>query len=270
MWRAVVLMLLTFCSVAHAEEIRLTHPLGDAYLLTPERCEPACPLLIVSHSRGMTAAESLTHPNLARFFGRFVEGGFAVLVSNDAGGDTWGKPAALLYLEQVRARAVRLFAFSGRSYALGYSMGGLPALLSAYKGLFPVAGVLLLDARVNLLNAWQAQDRRRREDIAAALDVSSRAPLPHGADPLHDYPAENDLPLFVAGSPQDQTVPFAENGEALFGRSGAREKQLLWLSGPHLGESHFGGRVADEMLAFLNRLEHLDRAEVRRETPALP
>lgn len=205
----------------------------------------------------MSAETSLSRPHLERMFERFARAGFAVLVSNDAGTRSWGQPASLLYLAQLRERAVQLFAFNGNTYTLGYSMGGLPATLSAYKNVFPVAGVLLLDARVNLLDAWHGSDLTRRAEIARALGVDGHDPLPVGTDPLHDYAAAHALalPLFVAGSPDDQTVPFARNGEALFARGAAPDSQLVRLKGPHLGGSHFDGEVVADMLGFLRRVE---------------
>ncbi|WP_245557546.1 alpha/beta hydrolase family protein [Deinococcus peraridilitoris] len=238
-------------------ERRIAHPLGDAYLLQPERCNPSCPLLIVSHSRGMSASESMTRPHLQRMFERFTRAGFAVLVSNDAGARSWGQPASLMYLSQIRERAIRKFLFNGNTYTFGYSMGGLPATLSAFRRVFPVMGVVLLDARVNLLDAWQGSDPGRRHEIAEAYGVPVSGALPFGADPYHDYhaPEYHALPVFVAGSPDDRTVVFAQNGEALFLRSSTPDSQLLRLKGPHLGGSHFDDEVTSSMVTFLERLE---------------
>jgi len=218
----------------------------------------------------MTAVESLAKPHLRRFFRNFTEAGFAVLVSDDAGADTWGAPKVLDYLAQVREEAIREFPFNGITYALGYSMGGLPALMSAYRASFPVSGVLLLDARVNLLDAWQSNDVVRRREIAQAFGVLDSDPLPLGSCPLSDFQGDvtRRVPVFVAGSPDDRTVPFAVNGQEVYRRVRGVPKQLMVLSGPHLGASHFADEVAESMVAFLERLEHLARAAKRAQETA--
>ncbi|GMA14299.1 alpha/beta hydrolase (plasmid) [Deinococcus metallilatus] len=238
--------------------LRFTHPLGDAFLLRPASCAPACPLVVVSHSRGMSAELSLTRPHLRSLFARLTEAGYAVLISNDAGPTTWGAPQALTYLADMHARAVRTFPFNGHTYNFGYSMGGLPALLTAYKGVYPVSGVILLDAQVNLLDVWRGSNATFSAEVTASHGLNGQAALPPGRDPYHDFAGQDaaQLPLLVAGSAEDQVVAFTRNGEALYARSASPESRLLRLTGPHLGASHFGDALVSGMLAFLNRLEH--------------
>lgn len=239
-----------------ARALRFPHPLGDAFLLRPARCSPACPLVVVSHSRGMTAEESLTRPHLRALFTRLTGAGYAVLVSNDAGATTWGAPQALTYNADMRHRAIRTFAFNGRTYNFGYSMGGLPALLAAYMPVYPVSGVVLLDAQVSLQDVWKGVNPKFREDIRVAHGLGTRAALPANRDPVtFAGSAVARVPLLVAGSPEDQAVPFKRNGEAIFKRATSPESRLLRLPGPHLGGSHFGDKFVNPMLTFLNRLE---------------
>lgn len=238
--------------------LRFAHPLGDAFLFRPAGCTPACPLVVVSHSRGMTAEVSLTRPHLRAVYGRLLGAGYAVLVSNDAGPTTWGAPQALTYLAQMRAQAIQSFPFNGRTYNFGYSMGGLPALLTAYLPVYPVSGVVLLDAAVNLQDVWTSENAAFRADIGAAYSLPLDAPLPPARDPYNDFaaPEAARLPLLVAGSADDRVVPFARHGEPLLARNTSPQSRLLRLTGAHLGGSHFGPVFVDEMLAFLNRLEH--------------
>ncbi|WP_309573416.1 alpha/beta hydrolase [Deinococcus sp.] len=234
---------------------RLAHPQGDAFLFVPGPCTPACPLVVVSHSRGMTAELSITRPHLLAIFHALQSAGYAVLVSNDAGPTTWGAPQALTYLADMHARATHLFPFDGHTFNLGYSMGGLPALLTAYSGVYPVSGVMLLDAQVNLDDAWRGGNPTFMADIAAAHGVTPRGTLPPGRDPARDYPgAGAALPMLVMGSAADSAVSFARNGEVLFEDNVIPESRLLHLDGPHLGGSHFGSGVVSEMLAFLERV----------------
>ncbi|WP_246351713.1 alpha/beta hydrolase family protein [Deinobacterium chartae] len=237
--------------------LRLAHPLGDAYLLVPPRCRSAaCSLIVVSHSRGMTAQASFERAHLNTLYSSFTSAGYAVLVSDDAGARSWGNPQSLSYLGEVHRLATRHFRFSGRTYTFGYSMGGLPALLSAYRGVFPVHGVMLLDARVNLEDAWRSTDHKRRAEIAHAFGIAPTDELPHGFDPLSDYGEGSRIPMFIAGSPTDRTVPFSSNGERLYHRdSRTAQVELLRLEGPHLGGSHWGPEVVGSMVRFVNRLE---------------
>lgn len=235
---------------------RLPHSQGDAFLFPAVNCAPTCPLVIVSHSRGMSAETSLARPHLRRIFETFANAGYAVLVSHDAGTNTWGNDASVAYLAQVREQAVALVPFNGRTYTLGYSMGALPALRAARQNTFPVAGALLLDGTANLENAWRGSDAKRREEIARAHGVAQGDSLPPGADPLAANEDEGrELPLFVAGSLGDQTVPLRLNGLALYARADPAVRRLLLLTGPHLGGSHFGEAVVREMLKFLNANE---------------
>ncbi|THF84994.1 alpha/beta hydrolase [Deinococcus sp. KSM4-11] len=244
-----------------SEPLRLPHPLGDAFLYTPTACAPTCPLVVVSHSRGMTADLSLTRPHLTALYARLQGAGYAVLVSNDAGPTTWGAPQALTYLADMHARAVRLFPFDGHTFTFGYSMGGLPALLTAYAGVYPVSGVMLLDAQVSLEDAWRGGNPTFMADIAAAHGLRPGEALPPGRDPARDYPgAGTALPLLVAGSAADSAVSFARNGEVLYAANTSPESRLLHLDGPHLGGTHFGPAFADELLAFLERVRQAQLA----------
>ncbi|SMB90381.1 hypothetical protein [Deinococcus hopiensis] len=252
------------------EALRFAHPLGEAFLFLPAACAPSCSLVVVSHSRGMTADLSLTRPHLRAIYARLLGAGFAVLVSNDAGPTTWGAPQALTYLAEMRARAIQSFAFSGRTYNFGYSMGGLPALLTAYLPVYPVSGVMLLDAEVNLTDVWTGPNATFRADMSAAYDLPSGAPLPRARDPYNDFatPEAARLPILVVGSAEDRVVPFARNGEALFARTTSPQSRIVRLTGPHLGGTHFGPALVDEMLAFLAGLEPARKAVP--ETPAAP
>lgn len=238
--------------------LRFAHPLGDAFLFRPAVCAPSCSLVVVSHSRGMTAELSLTRPHLRAVYARLLGAGYAVLVSNDAGPATWGAPQALIYLAEMRARAIQSFPFSGRTYNFGYSMGGLPALLTAYLPVYPVSGVVLLDAGVNLQAVWTGTNAAFQADIASAYSLPVGALLPPARDPYNDFatPEAARLPLLVAGSPDDRVVPFARHGEPLLARNTSPHSRLVRLTGTHLGGSHFGPAFLDEVLAFLNRLEH--------------
>ncbi|PYE56202.1 alpha/beta hydrolase family protein [Deinococcus yavapaiensis] len=251
--------------LAH-EEVRVPNPFGDAYLLRPTSCPvTGCPLIIVANSRGLSAEKALERPNLQSIFSELTRARFAVLVSNDPTGRAWGRPDFLRYLGEIRTDASKLFEFNGHTYTLGYSMGGIAALMAAYKNVFPVSGVVLLDGRVNLLDAWQGSDAARVREIADAYGIRTNDPLPVADDPLHGYkgPREASLPILIAGSPDDKTVSLLHNGEALFARTTSRESRFVRLTGPHLGASHFGPEFTKPMLAFLERLEHLARASKR-------
>ncbi len=235
----------------------IAHPQGAAYLFTPRAClERPCPLIVISHTRGRTAAEFARSPFVGQFLNAFTARGFAVLFSNDAGPRTWGGPAAQAYLTDVRRSADLRFRSNGHTYAFGISMGGLAALRSALIGNTTVRGVALLDAHVSVATALHdASDATRQAEVAEAYGFEGAlTPVPPGLDPIELIRAR-PLPLFVAGSPQDQTVPFAANGEAIFPYAQPSVSRLLTYSGPHLGGSHFAPSVVTEVAAFFERLE---------------
>ena len=235
----------------------IAHPAGAAYLFTPRAClTRPCPLIVISHTRGRTAAEFAQSPFVRQFLNAFTARGFAVLFSNDGGPRTWGGPAAQTYLAEVRRAALERFRFSGHHYAFGLSMGGLAALRSALDGPDEVRGVALLDAHVSVATALHdGSDPSRQAEVAAAYGLADgRAEVPPDLDPI-DLIRTQPLPLFVAGSAQDQTVPFAANGEAIFPLALPGESRLLIYAGPHLGGSHFAPSVVSEVADFFARLE---------------
>ncbi len=249
---------------------RIEHPLGESYLYTPLACAARpCPLIVVSHTRGRTAADFAASPFVKLYSDAFLARGFAVLISNDAGPRTWG--AALGYLGQVHAQVVRRFAWNTRTYAFGLSMGGLAALRSALGGPYPVSGVALLDAHVSLDAALRDPgDASRQNEVAQAYGLANvQTALPPRSDPLeliHDQP---DLPVLIAGSPDDGAVPFAANGLALFTQSQSTqspsaERRLLTLSGPHLGGSHFAPAVVSALADFFAEQERRLLARAKR------
>jgi hypothetical protein len=248
-------------------EYRIEHPLGESYLYTPVQCAAQpCPLIVVSHTRGRTAADFRLSPFVRLYLDAFLERGFAVLLSSDAGPRTWGNPAALNYLGAVHAQAVRRFAWNRRTYAFGLSMGGLSALRSALIGPYPVFGVALLDAHVSLDAALRdPSDTSRQTEVAQAYGLSgAQAALPLRSDPLdliRDHPA---LPVFMAGSPDDTAVPFSANGLALFAELPPTERRLLNLSGPHLGGSHFAPEVVAAFADFFAGQERRVVARAKR------
>ena len=244
---------------------RIEHPLGESYLYTPLACAiHACPLVVVSHTRGRTAADFALSLFVKLYADAFLARGFAVLLSNDAGPRTWG--AALGYLGTVHAQAVRRFDWNHRTYAFGLSMGGLAVLRSALSGPYVVSGVALLDAHVSLDAALRdPSDPSRQAEVAQAYGLADvQAALPPRSDPLeliHEHP---DLPVLVAGSPEDRAVPFAANGLALYAGLQPAERRLLTLRGPHLGGSHFAPAVVASFADFFVGLEQAQAVRARR------
>lgn len=249
---------------APVTEQAIAHPQGESFLFTPASCQvQACPLVVVSHTRGRTAADFRASPFVRRYLDAFLARGFAVLLSNDAGPRTWGGPATLAYLADVHDGATRRLHWNGRTYAFGISMGGLPALRSALGGPYPVSGVALLDAHVSTETALHnASDPSRQAEVAAAYGLPDlAAPLPPDSDPLALARALPPLPLFIAGSPDDAAVPFAENGLDLYPHARPEVSRLVVLRGPHLGGSHFAPELVAQLADFFARLEREGRTE---------
>lgn len=225
-----------------------------SYLLVPGRCPAGgCALVVVSHPRAQDAARMLRSAGVPTLTGALLQGGFAVLLSGDGGPTTWGSPDALAKVAQAHLEATGRFRWNGRTYALGLSMGGLMALRSALPGSpYAVSGVALIDGWSNLRGAWGSA-MSRREEISAAYGLLG-APGPD-LDPMQQAYLAPTLPLFVAASPDDLTVPADSNGERLFALASPEHSEYVALTGPHLGANRFSPEMARRLSAFFQRLE---------------
>ncbi|AZI43509.1 alpha/beta hydrolase [Deinococcus psychrotolerans] len=226
----------------------------DGVLLVPPGCRTqACPLLTLSHTRGRTPLELLNSPSFQPFVRRLLAAKLPVLLSAEGGPDGWGGPEALWQLTRDHTLSRSVFKFSGRTYALGVSMGGMSALRAAVDAVFEVQGLILIDGRVNLKDAWLS-GKSRKPELSAAYGLGGRPPAAH-EDPLGSLPKSFRLPLLVFGSPQDETVNFARNGAALYAKAAGSGSSLIRTAGPHLGGSHLSPQVADQVVAFVQELQ---------------
>ncbi|MFC4639279.1 alpha/beta hydrolase family protein [Deinococcus hohokamensis] len=225
-----------------------------SYLLVPGRCPTGgCALVVVSHPRAQDAARMLRSTGVPVLTGALLQAQFAVLLSGDGGPTTWGSPDALAEVAQAHLEATGRFRWNGRTYALGLSMGGLMALRSALPGSpYAVSGVALIDGWSDLRGAWGSA-MTRREEINAAYGLLT-APGPE-LDPLQQAYLAPMLPLFVAASPDDTTVPARSNGERLFTLAHPALSEYVPLTGPHLGANRFSADMARRLSAFFQRLE---------------
>lgn len=227
---------------------------GPSFLRVPPACyRQECGLVIVSHPRGQSGTRLRDSAGVGVLVEALLSAPFAVLLSDDGGPTNWGSPAALAQVTGLREEAVTHFAFSGRTYALGLSMGGLLALRSALpESLYPVAGVALIDAWVDVHAAWGTAVTRRAE-IQAAYGTAGQPPA--HLNPLHQARVTPTLPLFVVASPDDRVVPMNSNGERLFAHAEPEVSEFIRVSGTHLGGNRFTPAVAARLAAFFQRLE---------------
>ncbi|UBV43737.1 alpha/beta hydrolase [Deinococcus taeanensis] len=223
-------------------------------LRVPPSCSGAgCGLVVVSHPRGQTPEHLRASPQASVLTDALLRAGFAVLLSSDGGPSTWGSPADLTALGVTHATATRQFMWNGHTYALGLSMGGLMALRSALPGApYPVEGVALIDAWVDVDLAYRSAASRRQEIEEAYNRVSApEADL----NPRWLVAHAGTLPLLVVGSRDDRTVPFGLNGEALYSQAALPGLGgLMQLSGPHLGGNRFTPGVAERLVTFYRAL----------------
>lgn len=245
------------------DTVRLERLSGPSFLKVPPACYVReCALVIVSHPRGQSAERLEDSPHAEVLVQALLSAPFAVLLSDDGGETTWGSPAALAQVASLRKEAVSHFAWNGRTYALGLSMGGLLALRSALpRSPYPVSGVALIDGWTNLHGAWSSATSRRAEiDAAYAL---RGAPTP-SLDPLQLAAGARPLPLFILASPDDRVVPIQTNGERLFAHAEPGISEFVRVSGPHLGGNRFSAAVARQVAAFFARLELRADEQARR------
>lgn len=238
--------------------LQLKSASGSSYLYVPQQCyRQECALVIISHPRDQNADRLLNSPQVAKMVGELLGGPFAVLLSNDAGVNTWGSPQALAEVAQVRQEAVRHFAWSERTYALGLSMGGIMALRSALPGSpYQVNGVALIDAWVDLRQAWGTSLTRRKEIVKAY--GTATAPTPQ-VNPLNLFQSQQRVPVLLFASPDDKIVPMEANAAALR-RALPNSSKLLQLDGPHLGANRFSGNVTTQIRQFFQQLEVREQA----------
>ncbi|GGO37232.1 alpha/beta hydrolase [Deinococcus humi] len=239
-------------------------PLGqtgrESLLRIPDSCTYLpCPLVVVSHPRNQSAPRLRDSATFRVLIEALLDSHFAVLLSGDGGPATWGSPSAMKEVGQIHAAALKRFGWNGRTYALGLSMGGLMALRSALPGSpYRVGGVALIDAWTDLRVAWGASSTRRKE-ISVAYGTQSEPPP--SMDPLMQTFKAPYLPLFVAASVSDGTVPALTNGERLYPHAALGNSEFVSLSGPHLGGNRFTPEMAQKLVNFYKRLE--ERATVK-------
>jgi hypothetical protein len=257
---------------------------GDAILVVPETCAAGrCDLLVVSHRWGGKPEHALDrngHPTYSAFLERFTNAGFALLLSNDGGLETWGNAAALENASRVWAKARALYSF-GNTFTMGFSMGGLPATLLGLTGRLPVIGTVTVAAQLSLFDAYSSPNLpARSQSVARAYGFQPRVEMSAPAlnhDPvgglklitasrsIRPDPPWRPIPTLAVASRADATVDFTSNSAAfvaLLSRLELRTR-LYEVTGGHLGADHFAPRVADAAIAFLKALS----AHPRRATP---
>lgn len=238
--------------------VRLPDPAGDAILVVPERCaREACPLLVVSHRYQGTPDQGINvegNPVYARFLERFRRAGYALLLSADAGPETWGNEAALASAARAWEAAGRQFDSSGETFTLGISMGGLPATLLGLHERIPVLGTVLV-AGVTSLTSAASHNPALAASVLRAYDRPDSSGLPGEHDPqqvvsraLRPVP-----PVLAIASRADATVPFGPNAKAYVAAAARSEprSRLLEVTGPHLSGAHFSDAVSDAAIEFL-------------------
>lgn len=237
------------------DTVRLERVSGPSFLRVPPACyRQECALVVVSHPRGQSAERLLESPQVSVLTQALLDVPLAVLLSDDGGESTWGSPAALAQVASLRQEAGSHFAWNGRTYALGLSMGGLLALRSALPGSpYPVGGVALIDPWADLRNAWGTALTRRVE-INHAYGLAEREPTPD-LNPLALAEQAPRIPLFLVASPDDDVVPMTTNAVRLRNRAAPGPSRFVQLSGPHLGGNRFSPKVADQLADFFGGLE---------------
>ncbi|WP_084050914.1 alpha/beta hydrolase family protein [Deinococcus hopiensis] len=236
------------------DTVELERVSGSSYLRVPPACyRQECALVVVSHPRGQTAGRMRASASVTALVDALLAAPFAVLLSDDGGPATWGSPAALAQVAELHGEAADHFAWNGRTYALGLSMGGLLALRSALPGSpYAVSGVALIDAWTDIRAAWHSATTRRVE-IQDAYGLPGQPPA--DLNPLTLAEAAPPLPLFVVASPDDRVVPMPGNGERLFTWAQGHVSEFVKVSGPHLGGNRFTPALATRLAQFFTRLE---------------
>lgn len=241
--------------------ITIGDPAGDGQLILADHClHRPCPLVIVSHCLGKAPMEQLRFRAYEGVFEPLVDHGFALLLSSDAGTDTYGNDAALAYIQRVFQQARQAFHWDGRVYTLGVSMGGLPALLTAYRQTLgqPVQATALIAGVTHLQHIHQGPPAR-----TARVEQAYRGSFPSAAaghDPVGDFQhfAGRRTPLLVVASGDDSVIPVDRHGARLLAlaRDAGADARLLKVDGAHIGPGHFTPRVARTIIEFYQNHRH--------------
>lgn len=259
-------------NAAPNSQIRLPDELGDSLLVLPEKCNTSsCSLLIVSHPYGATpdyGLDFVAHPQYAHFLNKFLEGGYALLLSSDGGRETWGNPDALGAVVRAWKLAQNQFHYSGNTYSLGVSMGALPAALVGLTGKIEIKATVSLAGVLSLPQMYFDSNSGMRNSIAKAYGLPTDNPLSPDQlgfatvthNPLEDtyYFKERKIPFLVIGSSADQLVSFQKQGLAFIAKMQGFDprSRSMEVTGPHLSGTHFSDEVANTVLDFLASIQN--------------
>lgn len=243
----------------HVVTLTLSDIRGDADLLIPADCSlRKCPLIIVSHGREAKPTNELRSPEFHKLFDVLTKNNYVVLLSEDAGPETWGNDAALNYIMRMFKQAKARFLWNGGVFTIGISMGGLPAILTAYRQTLgiPVKAIALIAGRVNLLDAFVGP-KDRSADIDKAYSTSFYTSKEYAHDPIADFYSYigNKTPVLAIVSSQDDVVNSKNNGELLVKKSKKLgvESNVYSVEGQHLGSGYLNAEVATKIVSFFEQ-----------------
>lgn len=245
--------------------VPISDPEGESTLLLATGSGPR-PLIFLCHRLG--GQPELGRQNEAPWimFATLQNAGWNVLRSADAGPETYGNDRSLAYCTRMCGKAIERIEWDGRLFALGISMGALPALLMTWRGLFPhpVRAVATV-AGVTDLDVIHADPPARRARIDAAYGVTERLSFERasrGHDPLNDFPTfpQKKIPLLAIASADDTLLPIAVHATPMVeaSRATGSPSELVRISGPHIGREHFTPEIATRIADFFEVDRYLD------------
>ncbi len=232
-------------------------PLGPSILVVPRDADATRSLVVVSHCLGRTPFDQIEWMVFERLLQPLAEAGHALLLSYDGGKETYGNDLALDYNRRVVDRVAAQRPLGLTLLTLGISMGGLPALLAAFRGTLqrPIAATAIVSAVTNLGKIHEAPPERRAR-VNAAYD--SKTPeefrrASRGHDPVGDFAhIGTTTPIIAIASRRDEVVPLEIHSEPLIDLSRAigSPSRLIKVDAPHIGEDYFTPRVAESVVSF--------------------
>lgn len=224
----------------------------------------AGPLVYVSHRLGGIPAKGRQREAPWVMFDAMRRAGWHLVRSADAGPDTYGNDLALSYCARMCSKAIQRVEWNGQLFALGISMGALPALQMTWKGLFPqpVVAVATIDGAMNLqaIHSSPPERRKRIEAAYAEEDEGSFRKASRGHDPLNDFHdfSDRSIPLLALASSDDAVLPIAEHSTLMVAasRSIGGKSEIVRTKGPHLADSHFSEDASKLIIEFFSKHAH--------------
>ena len=232
------------------------------YLWRPTDARPGARLPLLVFHRGGTGDDSKLRPNTQFAFDRFVRAGYVVIGTqyrgNDGseGRDELGGADLRDVLQIVRIGQRLPWVDPQRVSALGYSRGGMMALMAARAGA-PYRAIATVGAPTDLLAARAAGGRNSLSALARAIPAGEDPDAALRARSAVHWAAELNAPVLVLHGGADPIVSAAQHARPFAARLQALGKahELVIFEGDTHGLQMSGTERDTRILEWFRRFD---------------